>query len=115
MANYQNNLNMFEEEKNILPEQKLWRAVLCQALYDALSDFKNQMLIEDDRQDARYWFKDKPRSFYEVCRNAGFDPNYIHEKVKKLMNLKNLNKLGIVWNYERKNKSYRGGEYKYER
>jgi len=115
MANYQNNLNMFEEEKNILPEQKLWRAVLCQALYDALSDFKNQMLIEDDRQDARYWFRDKPRSFHEVCRNAGFDPNYVHEKVKKLMNLKNLNKLGIVWNYERKNKDYRKEEYKYER
>jgi hypothetical protein len=115
MANYQNNLNMFEEEKNILPEQKLWRAVLCQALYDALSDFKNQMLIEDDRQDARYWFRDKPRSFHEVCRNAGFDPNYVYEKVKKLMNLKNLNKLGIVWNYERKNKDYRKEEYKYER
>jgi hypothetical protein len=115
MANYQNNLNMFEEEKNILPEQKLWRAVLCQALYDALSDFKNQMLIEDDRQDARYWFRDKPRSFHEVCRNAGFDPNYVHQKVKKLMNLKNLNKLGIVWNYERKNKDYRKEEYKYER
>jgi len=115
MANYQNNLNMFEEEKNILPEQKLWRAVLCQALYDALSDFKNQMLIEDDRQDARYWFRDKPRSFHEVCRNAGLDPNYVHQKVKKLMNLKNLNKLGIVWNYERKNKDYRKEEYKYER
>jgi predicted transcriptional regulator len=115
MANYQNNLNMFEEEKNILPEQKLWRAVLCQALYDALSDFKNQMLIEDDRQDARYWFRDKPRSFHEVCRNAGFDPNYVHQKVKKLMNLKNLNKLGIVWNYERKNKDYRQEEYNYER
>jgi hypothetical protein len=115
MANYQNNFNMFEEEKNVLPEQKLWRAVLCQALYDALSDFKNQMLIEDDRQDARYWFRDKPRSFHEVCRNAGFDPNYVHQKVKKLMNLKNLNKLGIVWNYERKNKDYRKEEYKYER
>ena len=115
MANYQNNLNMFEEEKNVLPEQKLWRAVLCQALYDALSDFKNQMLIEDDRQDARYWFRDKPKCFHEVCRNAGFDPNYVHQKVKKLMNLKNLNKLGIVWNYERKNKNYRKEEYKYER
>jgi hypothetical protein len=115
MANYQNNFNMFEEEKNVLPEQKLWRAVLCQALYDALSDFKNQMLIEDDRQDARYWFRDKPKCFHEVCRNAGFDPNYVHQKVKKLMNLKNLNKLGIVWNYERKNKNYRGEEYKYER
>ena len=115
MANYQNNFNMFEEEKNVLPEQKLWRAVLCQALYDALSDFKNQMLIEDDRQDARYWFRDKPKCFHEVCRNAGFDPNYVHQKVKKLMNLKNLNKLGIVWNYERKNKDYRKEEYKYER
>jgi hypothetical protein len=35
MANYQNNINMFPEERDIIPEQKLWRAVLCQALYDA--------------------------------------------------------------------------------
>jgi hypothetical protein len=112
MANYQNNLNMFPEENILSPEQKLWRAVLCQALYDALSDFKNQMLIEDDRQDAKYWFRDKPRSFYEVCRNAGFDPNYVYDKVKKLMNLKELNKLGIVWNYERKNKNNTNIEYK---
>ncbi|NBW23183.1 MAG: hypothetical protein EBR82_86090 [Caulobacteraceae bacterium] len=112
MANYPNNLNMFPEERDIIPEQKLWRAVLCQALYDALSDFRNQLLIDDDRQDAEYWFRDKPRSFYEVCRNAGFDPIYIHDKVKNLMNLKKLNKLGIVWNYERKNKNYRNMEYK---
>jgi len=112
MASYQNNLNMFAEEQDFLPEQKLWRAVLCQALYDALSDFDNQMLIEDDRQDARYWFRDKPRSFHEVCRNAGFDPNYVHKKVKELMNLKQLNKLGIVWNYKRKNKEYKNMEYK---
>jgi hypothetical protein len=103
MASSQNNLNMFPEEQDLLPEQKLWRAVLCQALYDALSDFKNQMLIEDDRQDAEYWFKDKPRSFYEVCRNAGFDPNYIHEKVKELMNLKELFKYGTSDNIETKN------------
>ena len=70
------------------------------------------MLIEDDRQDAEYWFKDKPRSFYEVCRNAGFDPMYVHEKVKSLLNLKKLDKLGIVWNYERKNKNYKNMEYK---
>ena len=103
---------MFPEEQDLLPEQKLWRAVLCQALYDALSDFRNQLLIDDDRQDAEYWFKDKPRSFYEVCRNAGFDPMYVHEKVKSLLNLKKLDKLGIVWNYERKNKNYKNMEYK---
>ena len=112
MASYQNNFNMFMEDKDLLPEQKLWRAVLCQALYDALSDFKNQMLVEDDKQDATYWFRDKPKSFHEVCRNAGFDPEYIYEKVKKLTNLKKLNKLGIVWNHERKNKIYRDMEYR---
>ena len=41
MANYQNNFNIFKEEEDFLPEQKLWRGVLCQALYDALSDFRN--------------------------------------------------------------------------
>ena len=112
MANSRNNFDMFSEERDLIPEQKLWRAVLCQALYDALSDFRNQLLIDDDKQDAEYWFRDKPRSFYEVCRNAGFDPEYVHDKVKKLINLKKLNKLGIVWNYERKNKNYRNMEYR---
>ena len=25
----------------------------------------------------------KTKSFYETCRNAGFDPNYVYEKMKK--------------------------------
>jgi hypothetical protein len=112
MANYQSSFNMFEEEKDFLPEQKLWRGVLCQALYDALSDFRNQMITDEDKQDAKYWFRDKPKDFYVVCRNAGFDPGYVHDKVKKLLNLKALNKLGIVWNYERKNKNNTNIEYK---
>jgi len=112
MANCQNNFNMFTEEKDFLPEQKLWRAVLCQALYDALSNFRNQMITDEDKEDAKFWFRDKPKNFYTVCRNAGFDPNYVHEKVKKLMNLKSLDKLGIVWNHERKNKIYNNMEYK---
>ena len=53
---------MFPEEQDLLPEQKLWRAVLCQALYDALSDFKNQMLIEDGMSTAiknpEMWIRD---------------------------------------------------------
>ena len=40
----QSNLNVHVEDNHIIPEQKLWKAVLCQMLYDALSDFENKAM-----------------------------------------------------------------------
>ena len=78
------NLNRYQTEQDKYsrsPEQRLWKAILAQAVYDAL--FKREITKKGERRDARDWFLFKTKSFYETCRNAGFDPNYVYEKMKK--------------------------------
>jgi hypothetical protein len=96
-----NNFNVMIEEQNKSPEQRLWKAVLAQAMYDLLSDNIN---TEEDghRMLAECWASSKHQDFVDVCRNAGFEPDYIFKKVQKLITIKKLKKLGIVWNYKRR-------------
>ena len=98
------NLNVQMEDKSISSEQRLWKAVLCQMLYDALSDFENKAMSKNEKDAAERWFIYKTKDFVDVCTYAGFDPDYIHNKVNKLLNLKKLKRLGIVWNHTRKAK-----------
>jgi hypothetical protein len=49
--------------------------------------------------------------YYMVCEYAGFDPNYVHTKVKKKINnqlqtsnMYQLKKSGLVWNFNNKEK-----------
>ena len=92
------------EDKPFPSEQRLWKAVLCQMLYDALSDFENKAMSKNEKDAAERWFIYKTKDFVDVCTYAGFDPDYIHNKVNKLLNLKKLKRLGIVWNHTRKAK-----------
>ena len=85
----QSNLNVHVEDNHIIPEQKLWKAVLCQMLYDALSDFENKAMSKNEKEAAERWFIYKTKDFVDVCTHAGFDADYIHGKVNKLINLKN--------------------------
>ena len=95
-----NNLNVITEEKNKFPEQRLWKAVLAQAMYDLLSD---NIDVEEDgnRMLAECWISNKHKDFVDVCRNAGFDPDYVYNKAHKLLKAKKLKKSGIVWNYRK--------------
>ena len=79
-------------------------AVLAQMLYDALSDFENKFINKDEKKAAEFWLTHKTKNFVDVCTYAGFDADYVIGKSKKLINLKNLKRLGIVWNHERKTK-----------
>jgi hypothetical protein len=94
------NLNVLIEEQNKFPEQRLWKAVLAQAMYDLLSD---NIDIEEDghRMLAECWVSTKHKDFVDVCRNAGFDPNYVYDKAHQLLKTKKLKKSGIVWNYRK--------------
>ena len=99
MASYQNNIF---EEKKLLPEQRLWQAVLGQAMYDLFSEYNNNYVENGDIFLAECWASHKHKDFVDVCRFAGFEPDYIFNKIKNMLKLKKLKKLGIIWNYRRK-------------
>ena len=100
----QSNLNVSIEDRKATPEQRLWKAVLAQMLYDALSNFNNKLTNSDDKKAAEFWLTHKTKDLVDVCTHAGFDADYVISKSKKLINLKNLKRLGIVWNHGRKTK-----------
>ncbi len=100
----QSNLNVLVEDAKATPEQRLWKAVLAQMLYDALSNFENKFINKDEKRAAEFWLTHKTKDFVDVCTNAGFDPDYVLKRAKQLVNLKNLKQLGIVWNHERNNR-----------
>lgn len=101
MASYLNNIETLEYI-NHTPEQRLWRAVIVQVMYDILSDYSNNYRDEGDESLALAWVQNKHKDFVDVCRNAGFEPDYIYKKIHNLINLKKLKKIGIIWNYKRK-------------
>lgn len=86
MANYHINrvtpLNLVSS-----PELKLWRAVLSAAAEDAVlekdlykeSDFQ----YVNEKQTDRDYFLKPTRALYTVCRNAGYDPEYVIRKMRK--------------------------------
>jgi len=81
-----------EEASKPTPEERLWKAILAQAIYDAL--FDTQITKHHERRAARDWFMYKTKNFVETCRNAGFDPDYVQEKIKKkILNQKMIYKM----------------------
>ena len=89
MAHYQNNIET--NETQLIPEQKLWRAVLLQAIEDAFGNNQSQVSIFERRM-AIDWMKDFNKDFATVCENAGFNPVQAFYKFKKY----NLIQKGIV-------------------
>lgn len=99
MANFTSNFSVEMELKPFSNEQKLWRAVVGQALYDALSQFENKFTTIEEKKEAIDWFTIPNEEFNLVAENAGFNSSYLRKKFAKVLNLKRLKKLGIIWNY----------------
>lgn len=89
MVNSQNNIET--NEKPLIPEQRLWKAVLLQAIEDAFGNNESQV-SEFERRMARDWMKDFNIDFAIVCENAGFNPKQAFHKFKKY----NLIQKGII-------------------
>jgi len=62
----------------------LWRAVIAQALIDALNNSK-KLSNRIERARAIAWFSPKNKDFLVVCSNADLDPNYVLEKARKAL------------------------------
>ena len=83
-----------------IPETGLWTAVLCRAVLDACkgppdldlslrSNVTHRNHYTYDRDQARHFFIEGGPYFRHVCRFAGRDPDYVQEKVKKILLRKN--------------------------
>ena len=80
MVNFQNSIEA--DERKLIPEQRLWRAVFNQALQDAFNNTYDQT-NKFDKQMARDWMKDFNSDFADVCENAVFNPIQAFTKIKK--------------------------------
>jgi len=71
-------------DPKISSEQRLFQAIVLQAFEDALTTqgSKQESYLKKDAHD---WFLSKNKSFEDVCWYAGFDPDIIYEKYKKLL------------------------------
>ena len=69
------------------PEEKLWKAVLYQGVFEALSFKHNAIpLTDQEKKTTRTWIDLNNTDFKEVCENAGYDPIFIINKIKKVLN-----------------------------
>ena len=82
------NSDIFLEHK-LTPEQKLWKAVLSQGVYEACSKKAQALpLTYGEMISALEWVDLGNRDFVQVCVYAGYDPAYIYRKAKNLVRMK---------------------------
>ena len=62
-----------------MPEERLFIAVLSQAVHDAFSTHVGRL----ERDAARAFFMNKSSRFEKICELAGRQPQYVHDKVRK--------------------------------
>lgn len=99
------------------PEQRLFQAIIVQALEDALSGsvFKKESYW---KHDAHKWFLGNTQDFQDVCWSADLDPEFIRREYIKLIKDRKIffNKLQQSWiNYRELYKMYRAAKSKEER
>ena len=79
------NFSRTEETERVLPEQKLWQAVLYQSIHDSVfGDYKN-LSTAREKEEAKEWLNINNEGFKEVCENAGFNPYFVYKSIIKLM------------------------------
>ena len=73
-------------DKDATPEEKLWRAVLYQGVFEALSFRHNAIPLTDTEKKERLsWLKLDNPDFLEVCENAGYNARYIYKQIRKVI------------------------------
>jgi len=88
------------DDRVTLPEKDLWIAVLCRAVLDACkgppdldmsrpANITHKNHYHYDRDQARHFFKEGGHHFRLICEMAGRNPNYVQERIKKVLLRKN--------------------------
>jgi len=78
------NSNPYYEDRNLLPEQKLWKSVLGQAIQDFVQGDYRCIQSIAEKYDSEKWVSLQNRDFKSVCELAGFNSNYIYERAMKI-------------------------------
>lgn len=81
MVNLNNSVEI--ENKLIIPEQKLWKAVLAQSLYDSLFGDYRSLQTDYEKKEAKEWIDLNNDNFKQVCEYAGFNPQFVFNLLKK--------------------------------
>jgi hypothetical protein len=87
-------------DKVDIPETSLWVAVLCRAVLDACkgppllnmtkgSNISHRNQYTYDRDQARHFFLEGGAHFRYVCEMAGRNPDYVQERIRKILLRKN--------------------------
>ena len=71
------------ENKPIIPEQKLWKAVLAQSLYDSLFGDYRSLQTDYEKKEAKEWIDLNNENFKQVCEYAGFSPQFVFNLLRK--------------------------------
>ena len=69
----------YQLEHNKTPEEKLFAAILSQAVRDAVSTHVDPL----DRRAAQHFLTHNNKNFRLICEGAGRDPEYIRRKVQE--------------------------------
>ena len=70
------------------PEEKLWKAVLSQGVYEACSTKYNALPLRfGEYRSAKEWIDLSNKDFCLGCTLAGYDPRYIYRKANHLVGL----------------------------
>ena len=81
--------NLFQVNKLLtsepapLPEQKLWRAVLNQALEDVFGMHTVQM-CDYEKHEVEHYFTKRTEDFDRLCEDAGVNATQLWKKVQRL-------------------------------
>ena len=82
------NSNAPYEDRNKLPEQRLWQAVLAQSVYDFIYGDYRSLQTQTDKYEAKKWVNLKNTDFKYTCELAGYSPEYIYRKVQSVLETK---------------------------
>jgi Trm5-related predicted tRNA methylase len=74
-----------EETERVLPEQKLWQAVLYQSIHDSVFGDYKSVSTAREKEEAKEWLNIDNEGFKEVCENAGFNPHFVYKSIIKFM------------------------------
>ena len=99
-TNLVGNTTEIQGDRVTLPEKELWVAVLSRAALDACkgpprlnmslsSNVTHQNNYTYDRDQARHFFMKGGSHFNLICELAGRDPDYVQQRVRKIILRKN--------------------------